>query len=98
MELEFFNHITVLTGLAVMLVQQILTLKAIPVSFANRFPVPTLIVLSVIASIIAVWQTAVVQPTSWTDWVLLVASVGVTAAITYNNTIRNWAQLREMEG
>lgn len=38
------------------------------------------------------------QPTAWTDWLLLVASIGFTAAVVYNQTIRNWTQLRQMEG
>lgn len=96
--MEFVNHVTVLTGLAVMVLQQILTLRAVPIAFANRYPVPTLIILSVIASIVAVVLNKVPNPSSWTDWVLLVASIGVTAAVVYNHTIKNWAQLRAMEG
>lgn len=96
--MEFFNHVTVLSGLAVMTVQQILKLKFIPVAVANRYPVPTLIVLSLVGAIVAVWQDMVVTPTAWTDWLLLVASMALTAAVTYNMTIRNWTELRAMEG
>lgn len=96
--MEFFNHVTVLTGLAVMIIQQLLTLKAVPVAFANRYPVPTLIVLSILASVAAVIFNKIPTPHAWTDWILLVATVGVTAAVVYNHTIRNWAQLRAMEG
>lgn len=96
--MEFFNHVTVLVGLAVMVLQEILTLKAVPIAFANRYPVPTLIGLSTIASVAAVWLNKVPTPQAWTDWVLLVVTVGVTAAVVYNHTIRNWAQLRSMEG
>jgi hypothetical protein len=96
--MDFFNHVTILVGLAVMAVQQILTFRAVPVSFANRYPVPTLIVLSTVASILAVVFNKEAVPQSVGDWVLLVASVGVTAAVVYNHTLRNWAQLRAMEG
>lgn len=96
--MEFFNNVTVLTGLAVMVIQQLLTLKAVPIAFANRYPVPTLLVLSTVASIVAVIMNKQATPVSWTDWVLLVSSIGVTAAIVYNSTIRNWSQLRDMEG
>lgn len=95
--MEYFTNISALAALAVVAVQQILKLKFIPVAFANRYPVPTLILLSIVAAIIAVWQTPV-NPQSWTDWVLLVSTIGVVAAITYNMTLRNWSQLREMEG
>lgn len=96
--MEFFNHVSVLAALAVMVLQQILTLKVVPNGFANRYPVPTLIVLSSVAAFVAVWLDKVPTPQAWTDWVLLVVTIGVTAAVVYNSTIRNWTQLREMEG
>ena len=96
--MEYFNHVTVLVGLAVMVLQQILTLKAIPIAFANRYPVPTLIVLSTIAAVGAVVLDKTPTPTAWTGWVLLVSTIGITAAVVYNHTIRNWTQLRAMEG
>lgn len=95
--MTFFLHVTLLASLAVVAVQQIAKLNVVPIAFANRYPVLTNILLSVIASIIVVWRTAL-SPQSWTDWLLLVATVSVVAAITYNATIRNWAQLRAMEG
>lgn len=95
--MEFVNHVTVLAGLAVLLVQQILKFNAIPVSFANKYPVPTLIVLSTVASVVAVWRDQVAVH-GWTMWVQLVATVAVVAALTYNMTIKNWSQLRAMEG
>lgn len=96
--MEWFNHVSVLVALAVMVLQQILTLKVVPNGFANRYPVPTLIALSTVASIVAVWMDKIPTPQAWTDWVLLVVTIGVTAAVVYNSTIRNWAQLRSMEG
>lgn len=96
--MEYLNHVTFVTGLAVLLVQEILKLKAIPLSFANRYPVPTAIVLSAIASAVVVWQDAVATPAVWTEWIALGVTVLLVAAITYNMTIRNWDQLREMEG
>lgn len=96
--MQFFNHITVLVALAVMVIQEILTLKVIPNGFANRYPVPTLGILSTVAAVVAVWMNKIPTPVAWTDWVLLVVTVGVTAAIVYNHTISNWTQLRSMEG
>jgi len=96
--MEWFNHVSVLVALAVMVLQQILTLKVVPNGFANRYPVPTLVILSTVASFVAVWMDKIPTPQAWTDWVLLVVTVGVTAAIVYNSTIRNWTQLRSMEG
>lgn len=93
----FVNHVTVLTGLAVMAVQQILKFKIVPPKFANRYPVPTLIVLSVLGALVATWKTGLVTPVSWTDWVLLVASIGVTAAGVYNATVKHWTEVRDME-
>lgn len=98
MDVAFFTHTVALAALAVVAIQQVLKLKVIPIAFANRYPVPTLILLSIGASIFVVWQSAVAMPTRWTDWLLLVATTAVVAAITYNNTIKNWVQLRSLEG
>lgn len=94
--MDFFSHITLLSALAVVLIQQILKLNVVPSVFANKYPVLTNILLSIVTSIVEVWRTSV-QPHAWTDWILLVATTSVVAAITYNATIRNWNQLREME-
>lgn len=98
MELTFFTHAVVLAALAVVAVQQILKLQVVPIAFANKYPVLTNILLSIVASVVVVWRTAVKAPVSWTDWVLLVSTTAVVAAITYNNTLRNWTQLRSLEG
>jgi len=94
---EFFNQITAMAALAVMAVQQLLKLKFIPVSFANRYPVPTLIGLSVAASLIATYYTKLNPNTVW-EWIGTVAVVATLAAVVYNNTLRNWNELRDMEG
>lgn len=96
--MDLFNQVTLLAGLSVVLVQQILKSKFIPVAFANRYPVPASILLSVVAAAVTAWQSKTVNPQSWTDWVVFVATIAVIAALTYNNTIRNWNQLRETEG
>lgn len=92
-----FAHAVALSALAVVALQEILKLKLVPLKWANKYPVPTLIVLSILASLVTVWQTTV-SPASWTDWLILVGTIAVTAAFTYRTTIANWAELREMEG
>lgn len=94
---NIFLHAVALSALAVVALHQILKLKIVPLSFANKYPVPSLIVLSIGASLVATWKTAV-QPHSWTDWLVLVATIAVSAALTYRTTIQSWAQLRAMEG
>lgn len=96
--MEYFTYITGLSALAVVAVQQILKLKFVPLAFANKYPVPTNILLSIAASVIVVWQDKVVEPTTWTQWVALVAVVAVVAAIVYNQLIGKWKELRETEG
>lgn len=94
---DFVTKITLLAGVGVLAVQQIL--KILPVSvteFANRYPVPTNIALSVGAALFAVWQDFI-QPVVWTDWVALIAVISATAAIIYNQLIGRWAQLKSME-
>jgi len=92
------TYITGLAAVGVVAAQQLLKLKFIPVTFANRYPVPTNILLSIVAAVIAVWKSNVVQPTVWTGWVSLVATIAVLAAIIYNQLIKHWTELRDMEG
>jgi len=92
-----YLHAVVLSALAVVVVQQLLKWQVVPTKLANRFPVPTNIILSFIASVVAVWQSHVPTPANWTDWIVLVATVSVSAAITYNATLRNWVGLRNTE-
>lgn len=94
--MDFLTNATLLAALAVVVVQQVLKLNAIPGTFANRWPVPTNIVLSVLAAVYVDRKDLVVAHT-WTQWIGLVATVSIAAAITYNMTIKNWTQLRAME-
>ncbi len=86
--MEGFAEITTLAALSVVAVQQILKLNIIPVYFANKYPVFTNIFLSIVASLVVTWQTAI-QLIEWTQWVAYIATVSVLAAITYNMTIKN---------
>jgi len=93
--MEYFAQITVAAGLAVVAVQQILKLNVVPLYFANKYPVLTNLVLSVIASVIVSWQTAITLVT-WLQWVTYVATVVLIAAVTYNMTIRNSDDLQKV--
>lgn len=86
--MEYFTQVTALAALAVVAVQQILKLNVIPVYFANRYPVFTNVALSLVASVVVSWQTAITL-TGWVAWVSYVALVSVVAAVTYNTTIKN---------
>jgi hypothetical protein len=92
-----FTHAVALSALAVVALHEILKLKFVPWGFVNKYPVLALILLSIGASAVVAWRTAV-QPQTFADWVVLVATTAVTAALTYITTIKNWAQLRAMEG
>ena len=97
MDLAYFAQVTGLAALAVVVVQQILKARIVPLSFANRAPVLTNVVLSFIASLVVTWETALTltTPAGWVAYVLLVS---VVSAITYNNTIRNSSTIRATEG
>ena len=97
MDASFFTHAVALSALAVVIVHQILKLSFLPVSFANKYPVPTNIVLSIVASVVAVWQGHPAHVTK-TDWLILAATVSVTAALTFNQLLKNWTGLRSTEG
>lgn len=95
--MELFTEVTALAALAVVAVQQILKLNIVPLAFANRYPVLTNILLSIVAAVVVTWQTAV-SLIGWVEWVVYVATISVVAAVTYNSTLRNWSQLRSTEG
>lgn len=86
--MDYFTQVTAMAALSVMSVQQILKLNAIPVYFANKYPIATNVILSIIASLIVNMQTKI-QLVTWLQWVTYVATVSVVAAITYNMTIKN---------
>lgn len=91
--MELFSEITALAALAVVVVQQILKLNVVPVYFANKYPLQTNVVLSILAAIYVQWQT-LVNLSGWQDWVVYVATVSVVSAITYNMTLRNSDQVQ----
>lgn len=93
--MEYFAQVTALAALAVVIVQQILKLNAIPVYFANKAPVLTNVVLSVIASVVVTWQTAV-NLVGWIQWASYVGTVSVLAAITYNMTLKNSSAVQKV--
>lgn len=98
MEVQFFVQTAAFAAVGVVIVQQILKLKFIPVGFANKYPVPTNIALSLIAALLAVWNENIVQPITWGGWLVLVTTIAVTAAIIYNQLLKNWEELRATEG
>lgn len=86
--MEQFAEITALAALSVVAVQQILKLNVIPVYFANKYPVVTNVILSILASVVVTWNT-VLKLVDATDWIAYVATVSVLAAVTYNMTLKN---------
>ena len=96
--LAFFATVSATAAIGVVIIQQILKSKIIPLSFANKYPVPTLIVLSIVAAIVATFTAPVVLPTVWWGWVLLVFTIATVAAIIYNNVFKHWDDLRATEG
>ncbi len=93
--MEYFTQVTALAALAVVAVQQILKLNIIPVFFANKYPVLSNIVLSVIAAVVVNLQTAVTL-SGILDYISYVATVSVVAAITYNMTLRNSSVVKSL--
>lgn len=91
-----YLHAIALSALAVVVLHQALKLKAVPWKFFNRYPVPGLILLSAGASAFADWKLGI-HPQSLQDWTILGSTIAVSAGLTYNATIKNWKELREME-
>lgn len=86
--MELFTEYTALAALAVVVVQQILKLNVIPLYFANKYPVFTNVLLSLVAAVVVNWQN-VVDLHDWKSWIVEVAVISVVAALTYNMTLKN---------
>lgn len=86
--MDYFAQVTALAALAVVLFHTILKLNVVPLYFANNYPVLTNVVLSVVASVVVSWKTAVNLVGLW-QWVAYVGTVAVLAAVTYNMTLKN---------
>lgn len=81
-----------------MLVQEILKLKIVPVQFANKYPVPTNIILSVVAAITVAHAHLVWAWSQIGNDAGQVGTIAVVAAIAYNMLLSHWTELRAMEG
>ena len=94
--MEFLTQSALAASGVVLLVQQILKLRIVPLAFANRYPVPTNIILSIIATFFLV-------PVQWSfdnlgKLAMQVGTVTVVAAIAFNQLLGKWDQLRAIEG
>jgi len=90
-----FAEITALAALSIVAVESILKLNVVPITFANRFPVTTNVLLSIAASIIVTWKTMIIL-TGLSQWVAYIATLSVLSAITYNMTLRNSYKIQSL--
>lgn len=95
--MDFITNATLIAAAAVVLVHQLLKLKIVPVTFANRHPVPTNIILSIIAVVIIRWNDFA-SLHGWAQWLTEVTVVAVAAAVTYNQLLAPWDGLKQIEG
>lgn len=94
--MEFLSGAALTAATVVVLVHQVMKLQIVPIAFANRYPVPTNLILSLIATIFIVnpdWSFNN-SPNILIQW----GTVAVVAAIAYNQLLRNWDQLKASEG
>lgn len=90
------DNLTALAALAVLVVEQILKLRVVPIDFANNHPVITNILLSIVASVVVTrteWSTD-----NWKHILLNVATIATVAAIVYNQLIGKSQELKQLEG
>ena len=92
-----FAQVAILSAGAVTIIQQVLKLRIVPIAFANRYPVPTNVILSVLAAVYVKWQD-IVNLHSFGDWAAFVGVVAVVAAVTYNQLLGRSTELKSMEG
>lgn len=94
---SLINSVTVLAAAATVVAVQILKSPLIPPKFQNE-PVATTIVVSAIATFIALWtENFSFAWVNWTDVVAEFVTVLLVAAATYNHVIANWPAAKSLE-
>lgn len=94
--MDFITHATAVSASVVLLVQQLLKFNFVPVAFANNHPVPTNIILSIIATLLIVPLN--LDPQNLGDIAVQVLTVSVTSALAYNQLLSKWTALKDAEG
>lgn len=97
--MDFLTQATLIGAGAVTLAHQFLKLKIIPLAFANRYPVPANIILSIVCAAVVVPLAGI--ELAWANWAVIVRTFGlvaVGAAIAYNQLLSKWPQLKASEG
>lgn len=94
--MEFLSAAAIAAAAVVLVVQEILKLRVVPLAFANKYPVPTNIALSIIVTLFMV-------PIEWSldNLGYLLAQIGtvaVTAAIAYNMLVSKSDEIKALEG
>lgn len=93
--MEFLTAATLSASAVVVIVHEILKLKVVPLAFANRYPVATNVILSVVTTLFLV-------PITWSldnlgHLLVQIGTVAVVAAIAYNMLVAPSA-VKELEG
>ena len=93
--MEFLTAAALSAAAVVVVVQEILKLRVVPLAFANRYPVATNVILSVVTTLFLV-------PVEWSmdnlgHLLVQIGTVAVVAAIAYNQLVRPSA-VKELEG
>lgn len=97
--MDLLTQASLVAASAVLIGQQILKLKIIPIGFANRYPVPTNLLLSVVATIIVTnWTDITWEAGNWDEIVRILTTISVGAAIAYNQLFGKWPELKASEG
>lgn len=94
--MEFLTNAALVASGVVLLVQEILKLQIVPLAFANRYPVQTNVLLSIVATLFLV-------PVEWSldnlgHLAVQIGVVAVTAAIAYNQLLKKALKPIEGEG
>lgn len=94
--MDFLSTSALTAAAVVLVVQEILKLRVVPLAFANKYPVPTNILLSVIVTFFMV-------PVQWGlenigTLLVQIGTVAVIAAIAYNQLLAKSPEIKSMEG
>lgn len=97
--MELLERAVLAAGPIVMVVEELLKLRVVPLKLVNRHPVPTNLVLSAIVTLLMAPLTGIdYQWSHWQEIGSLWLLTALSAAIAYNQLLDKWDQLKRLEG
>lgn len=97
--MELLERAVLAAGPIVLVVEELLKLRVVPLDWVNRHPVPANLVLSAAVTALMAPLTGIAyELANWQEIASLWLLTALTAAVAYNQLLSKWDQLKRLEG